>query len=135
MSRFDCYGREDRPWPNPRLRWSELLVAAATFAAGCTPMATVNADGTTTHHYVGYVRVVVPPSYSAGDTVHAFDVESIGIHVRDGMGVGYYRDRRVSVPLDCRLVVLVRTQQQLDHAVETLGRFNKEAACASIYRE
>jgi len=94
----------------------------------------VNPDGTIAHHYVGYVKVLIPPSYGDAKYIHAVDVTSVGIQVRDGVGVGYFRDQRLAVPLDCRVVVLVRTQAQLDHTVAMLNRTTREGLCATIYR-
>lgn len=101
----------------------------------CTPLATVNPDGTTSHHYFGYVKVVVPQGYSSEGQIHSVDVTSIGLQVRDGVGVGYFRDNRITVPLDCRLVVLVRNQEQLDKTIDFLKTKGADNLCTSIYRE
>ncbi len=116
---------------------SEALLASAALVAvaGCAPIATVNADGTIAHHYIGYVKVIVPPSVASSESVHALDVSSIGLQVRDGVGVGYFRDSRVAVPLDCRLVVLVRTQEQLERAIEILKPMKGDGLCATVYRQ
>ena len=113
-----------------RLLWLSVLPLA-----GCAPLATVNSDGTISHHYFGYVKVVVPQSYSSEGQIHAVDVTSVGLQVRDGVGVGYFRDNRIVVPLDCRLVVLVKNQGQLDNAVDSLKAMGGNNICASIYRD
>lgn len=113
-----------------------LATAAVAFICfGCVPLATVNADGTISQHYFGYVKVTVPPTYAERGTVHAVEVSALGLQVRNGVGLGYFHDKRVAVPLDCRLVVLVRTQEQLDHAVFILNRMQKGEFCAAVYRD
>lgn len=83
-------------------------------------------------HYLGYVRVVVPQA-EAGQPVYVSDVSTLGIRVSDGFGVGFMRDKQVVVPLDCRLVVLVATQKQLDDAVEKLSFFKGSPwFCAAV---
>ncbi len=88
-------------------------------------------DGTRAHHYFGYVRVIIPPSHPA-EEVQASDVATIGLRIANGIGVGYMHDYRLAVPLDCRLVVLVRNQQQLDHTLKILSKTMKEDLCVSI---
>jgi len=118
-----------------RLRATLLALTVLLATAGCAPIATVNSDGMIAHHYFGYVKVVIPPSVASAESVHALDLSSIGLQVRDGVGVGYYRESRVTVPLDCRLVVLLRTQEQLDRAMEILKPMKGDGICASVYRQ
>lgn len=98
---------------------SSFPLVVALLLAGCASSPRVEPDGSLVRHYLGYVKVVVPqaesryPLYTADTTV-------LGIRVGDGIGVGYVRDRQVHVPLDCRVVLLVANQAQLDHALRQL---------------
>jgi len=97
-------------------------VSLALALSGCAATATVQPDGTMVRHYVGFVRVVVPQA-EAKQAVYVSDVSTLGIRVDDGFSLGFMRDKQVVVPLDCRLIVLVATQKQLDDAVEKLSFF------------
>lgn len=114
-----------------------LVLFAMSSLLACSPITTVAPDGTISYHHFGYVKVIVPNTYSSTEkTVSATDVSTFGIQLRNGIGVGYFRDKQVVVPLDCRTVFLVSNQEQLDNAVRTLNDVNKtEGVCAAIYKE
>lgn len=106
-----------------------LLLSAA---GGCASSFTVQPDGTMVRRYLGYVRVEVPQAEGA-QPVYVSDVSTVGIRVGDGFGIGFFRDKQVAVPLDCRLVVLVSTQEQLDDAVRKLSFFkDMPDFCAAV---
>lgn len=114
-----------------------VIMLSASVLLACSPITTVATDGTIAYHHFGYVKVIVPNTYSSTEkTVSATDVSTLGIQLRNGIGVGYFRDKQVVVPLDCRTVFLVTNQEQLDKAVKTLNDVNKmEGVCAAIYKE
>lgn len=120
------------------LQTIKLLLSALGMSSllGCSPMTTVAPDGTIAYHHFGYVKVIVPNTYSSTDkTVSATDVSTLGIRLQNGIGVGYFRDKQVVVPLDCHTVFLVSNQEQLDKAISTLNEIHKtEGVCAAIYR-
>ncbi len=105
-----------------------VFITLCLWTVGCT---TIQPDGTRMQHYFGYVRVMMPPSHPA-ETVQATDVTMVGLRIVNGIGVGYLHDYRLAVPLDCRLVVLVQNQQQLDHAIQNLTKTMKENLCVSV---
>jgi hypothetical protein len=84
-------------------------------------------------HYFGWVRVEQPRVFGP-DEVHVRDSTMVGLRLGDGIGIGYEREQRVVVPLDCRLVVLVSSPLQLEQAV---GRLNatgiREGLCVVPY--
>ena len=107
-----------------------LLVAV--ILSGCASSAIVQPDGTIVRRYLGYVRVVVPQA-EAAQPVYVSDVSTLGIRIGDGFGIGFLHDKQVVVPLDCRVVVLVATQKQLDDAVEKLSFFKGlPGFCAAV---
>jgi hypothetical protein len=114
---------------------SFLLIFTCLAGAGCSPLTTVQADGSIAYHHFGYVKVVIPSSYSSGsEKVSATDITTTGIKIGDGLSVGYMRDKKIIVPLDCKAVILVSNQQQLDQTVQLLKQFGeKEGLCASLY--
>lgn len=117
------------PW-----HWRALVPAAAALLAGCASAPVVEPDGTLVRHYVGLVKVVVPQAH-ARSPVYSSDVSVIGLRVGGGIGVGYVRDRQVVVPLDCRVVLMVATQAQLDDAVARMPQaLDGVKACAVVDR-
>lgn len=112
------------------LRAASVIVATAL--SGCATVDSVQPDGQTVRHYFGYVRIAAP-SPEVGRPVHASDVVTFGMRVRDGFSFGYVRERFVIVPLDCRLVVLVATDKQLNDAMEKFSLFNDTPGiCAAV---
>lgn len=123
-----------KPPANPgallAVRIAGVLLSATM--GGCASSAIVQPDGTMVRRYFGYVRVEVPQA-EASQPVYVSDVSAVGIRVGDGFGVGFLRDKQVVVPLDCRLVVLVSTQKQLDDAVRRLSFFkDMPGFCAAV---
>lgn len=112
------------------------LAACATLftCTGCGPITTVRPDGFVERHYVGYVKVLVPDSHSRGSRVSASDVSAVGLRIQDGVGVGYFRDREVTTPLDCRVVFLVKDNKQLEETVNLLhNKLGENNLCAAIF--
>lgn len=97
---------------------------------GCASGPVAEPDGALVRHYLGYVKVVVPRA-AARIPVYTSDITVLGIRVGGGMGIGYARDRQIVVPLDCRLVLLVATQAQLNAALDSASRmFDNPNSCA-----
>ena len=95
-------------------------------------MTTVRKDGSTVKHYLGYVRLIEPPTAAANNTFDVSELETIGIRITKGIGVGYFHERNEFIPLDCRLVVKVANKQQLDQVIDTLLPIVKEGLCATV---
>jgi hypothetical protein len=112
---------------NPEQRGAEWLLGGLVLLAlsGCAH--TGSEPGVT--HYLGWVRVEQPRTVGP-DELHVREATSIGLRVGNGIGIGYEHEARVYVPLDCRLVVLVRSELQLDRAVSQLNASGiKEGLC------
>jgi hypothetical protein len=118
--------------PVSRFPLSCLLVSAIAWLTACSTTAEITPDGTLVRHYFGHVKVVVPRAV-ADQPVYTSSTSVLGFYAGDGFGVGYVRDHRVVVPLDCRLVVLVANRQQLDEAMRRLDTIGKAAGlCAAV---
>ena len=104
------------------------LIAAGLFGVclitGCTFQ-----GGNTTHH-IGYVQTI--DAKGSTDGVSSKAIRTIGVRFRDGIGVGYFDEKRVVVPLDCRLVIIVRNQAQLDEALQRLEGLKGRELCVAI---
>lgn len=111
-------------------RAATAIVAAAL--SGCATVDSVQSNGQLVRHHFGYVRIAVP-SPEVGRTVYASDVATLGMRVSDGISLGYTREKFVVLPLDCRLVMLVATANQLNDAMEELSQFkNAPGICAAV---
>ena len=101
---------------------------------GCGSVTSIRPDGSVERHYFGYTKIVTPNPVSLAQGVTASDITSIGIRVESGVGFGYFHDREVATPLDCRLVFLVQDQAQLDKTTQFLQTNMKgNDICAAIY--
>ena len=122
-----------------RLRYNLVAILffgwLASVLISCAPRTTMNKDGSTVKHYIGYIRIITPPTASPGDQYDVSDVETYGLWIKNGVGVGYSRDHIEHIPLDCRLVIKVANQQQLDEVLKTLTPITKEGLCVSVSRK
>jgi hypothetical protein len=111
-----------------------FLAGALLLIGGCGPITTVRPDGFVERHYVGYVKVLVPDSHLKEGKVSATDITAVGLRIENGVGIGYFRDREVTTPLDCKVVFLVRDRTQLEETVRLLHtQQGGNNVCAAIY--
>jgi hypothetical protein len=83
-------------------------------------------NGRTT--YVGVVTVdVQTPNAQSG--VVSVGGTALGLRIRNGFSAGLVRDHLLYVPEDCRVVFLVKTQEQLNSALNRL-KVMPESVCA-----
>lgn len=117
-----------------------LLAALAATPAltACAGAPYLEPDGALVRHYVGYVRVAIPqaaarsPVYTSDVIVYGLRAGG-GLHKEEGFSIGYARERQVVVPLDCRVVVVVRNQAQLEHAHRALSALvDTGSACVAV---
>ena len=90
-------------------------------------------DEIVTHHF-GYVKVVTPAPNAPDAGVVSLGLETYGLRLEDGLGIGFFSDKKLYIPLDCRIVVLVANQAQLDRAIEHLNASAKEGVCVAQHR-
>lgn len=80
-------------------------------------------------HYFGYVKI---EKGKAGDKeVSAEKVFFIGAKVSNGVQVGVLTSRTLSIPLDCRNIIIVANHEQLKEAVNTISRLGLDKICVS----
>ena len=107
-----------------------LAFAAAGALCACTQVG-ASREGTL---YFGLVRVAassVDKNASSSGEILATDTSGIGLKFGDGFGAGYFHDQRYAAPPDCRILFLVRTEEQLREITSTLANF-KEGICAAV---
>jgi hypothetical protein len=104
----------------------------AIICGGCSSV-TIRPDGMVERHYLGYVKLLVPPSFSKSSRVWSADVTALGIRIQNGLGIGYFRDQEIVTPLECHIVVLVKNKPELDHFVALYERMKGSTEiCAAI---
>lgn len=108
---------------------------AAVFVSACTAPVTYDEQGRRVEHHFGYVRVVLPPKAAEGEDFRVEGIRTAGITVGDGVGVGYIERNRTWIPLDCRIVIFVKDQQQLDDALDNLENVAKGELCVAVSPE
>ena len=101
--------------------------------AGCTSFSADTPEGMGGRRsYIGIVTVeapLAPTNVAILPRVRHLDVTTIGLRVDRGVSLGYLHDRLLSLPLDCRLVVFVRSAPELAHAEQMLRVATKENLC------
>ena len=98
----------------------------ACLLAGCA----FNEGKTRITHHVGYIKIVESEGSTAG--VVSRSVRTVGVRVEDGIGVGYFDEKHIVVPLDCRLVIITQSQAQLDEALQYLENLQRKELCVAI---
>ena len=110
-----------------------LAIALCGAACACTTI-----DASKDHvsaTYFGIVRVVTPATSTnaAARTapLSAYDTHAIGFSLQGGIGLGYFHDQNYQVPADCRVVIFVQNQEQLDQLSHQFADF-KEGICGTV---
>lgn len=106
-----------------------LLLA---FSNGCVSYVSRRADGTVVRRHFGYVEVATPPQASTSGDVSVMEITSAGMRIQHGIGLGFFKERIETIPLDSRLVIRVQNQAQLDQVIRILGPITKEGLCVVV---
>lgn len=120
-----------------------LLPLAALLAlqlAGCTTLSIESPGGPLAGQrtYVGIVTVAAPVSPDrplATPRIRQLDVSTLGLRLGGGIGLGWTRDRLLSIPLDCRLVIFIRDTAELAHAEKLLRAITQEDLCTATLND
>jgi hypothetical protein len=111
-----------------------LLLSSSVGLAACVTTITAPPGGIAAT-YLGVVRIetTTDPIKSAAAPVVSIDTTAVGARIQRGLGFGFFNAREIYVPMDCRVVFLVRTTDQLYDALRRLGSV-KESVCVSVDR-
>ena len=118
-----------------RLRYIKSVLFVALFFTmliGCTSHITVDEKGRTVAHHFGYVRIIKPPFLNNNDTMNVTAVRVLGFSIENGFTLGYTENEIISIPTDCRLMVIVQNKQQLELLVDQLHDLQGEKICAAV---
>lgn len=64
-----------------------------------------------------------------GGRLGTYEISGVGVRADNGIAIGYVHEKILSIPFDCRLVILVNDTQQLNQALETLEKLQREGTC------
>ncbi len=86
--------------------------------------------------YFGIVRVESPAvtrnvAASTPAPVVASEARGFGLRLQNGVGLGYFHDQNYEVPPDCRVVIFVQNQEQLESVARQFADF-KEGVCSTV---
>lgn len=111
--------------------WIAAVGLTAPGLAGCVVSAgPAGLDG----HYLGYVRIVAPPTTEPGGRLNRATALGAWMEVDrtfgGAAGVGFRRTQRVEIPRDCRLAVIVRNGSELAEARALAATMEGGGGCA-----
>ena len=122
-----------------------LVTISSTFLiAGC---ASYTENGELVRHHFGYVKVITPAVHAPEAAVRSLEVETYGIwlnvdsrsaseNIRGyGTGLGYQYDRRDFIPLDCRVVIRTKTQEDFKNILKEIQNNKKKEGGICIIRD
>ena len=85
--------------------------------------------------YFGIVRIVTPAATAnaagGASPMSATDSRVFGFRLQGGVSAGYFHDQNYDVPTDCRVVIFVQNQEQLDQLSRQFADF-KEGVCSTV---
>ena len=110
-----------------------VTVVCVAFTTAC--VTTVGpGTGTVGGTYFGIVHLRLDKTASGRDTpILTASTTTLGIRIGNGVTVGLLQGRELRLPMDCRVVFLVRTDEQLKEAVSRLASIS-ENPCISVDR-
>jgi hypothetical protein len=92
--------------------------------AGCVSTAAVRPDGMVERQYWGYLKYAVTDPRWPAQKLTRSDITAIGLRAENGIGIGYFRDQSITAPLDCRLLVVVQSNEQLERVLAFIKTTN-----------
>ena len=126
-----------------RSLWMSMALVAM-LGVGCTE---IRDSGELVRHYFGYVKVISPVAHAPESAVRVLAVETYGLWVsvdrratQDeatgvGAGLGWRRDRREFIPLDCRVVMRVPDRERVSQLLDALNDEAKERGGVCIIQD
>ena len=111
-----------------------LLFMCCIFLCSCFSFQNRDSDGHVVSHHFGYMRVKAPPSVCDGtkEDFTVNDIRTWGIRIQKGVGIGYISERNEYIPLDCRLVIRVTNENQMEKVLNLLTKLEKEGLCVTV---
>jgi len=108
------------------------LLISLTSLVGCASTTTVDKEGRVVVHNFGYVKIIKPPIYPADKNINVTGARLLGFSVGDGFTIGYKTSEYIYMPSDCRVLVVVKDESQLDHMMKEMSLIGEEEICATV---
>lgn len=105
-------------------------LTAILFVTSCAARLDATKYSRSSTTYVGIVTIDIRRS-AADAPVLALGATTVGLRIRDGISAGFLRDHALYIPVDCRVVFLVRTNEQLNTALVRLKELQEKDVCVS----
>ena len=127
-----------------KIRVYILMSISAFVLGGC---ATYTENGELVRHHFGYVKVITPAVHAPDAAVRMLEVKTYGLWASVdgrsggednrgyGFGLGYQYDRRDHIPLDCRVVVRVGTQDKFTEFMESIKKSENREEGICVVRD
>lgn len=106
-----------------------VILSGALLVSGCGSREQSPPDNVPITRYYGFFKTSAPNQIADDGRLGAYEISGVGVRANNGIGVGYFHEKILSIPLDCRLVVLVNDIQQLEQALNTIKTLQGEGAC------
>jgi hypothetical protein len=97
-----------------------IVTTLSVLTAGCATQSTTQ-NGDVTKRYIGWLEItgksktehLYPNEKKTLDEGRIERVRTLGLRVANGVSFGYSDDITLALPLDCRLVIVVKTVEQI----------------------
>lgn len=100
--------------------------------SGCASKTIVDEHGRVVIHNFGYVKIVKPPVFPAEKAINVTGAELVGFSVGDAFTIGYKSSEFMNIPIDCRVLVVVKNAVQLQHLINEFSLIGEDEVCATI---
>ena len=99
----------------------------------CSTLVVTMPDGSLQTRYFGYLKVIGTGT-PRENKVSGYETKVFGVRVGNGFGIGYFHDKQFSTPLDCRVVLILGTEDQLQRALDLFKTAIKEKElCGTVF--
>lgn len=109
-----------------------VLITYSLLSMSCTSHISIDEKGRTVAHHFGYVQVIKPPLVDLDNEINVTGVKTFGLTVQDGITLGFKENTTISVPLDCRVLVVVENKEQLVRFIEHIKNIEGEKICSTV---
>lgn len=116
--------------PGKQRLWLATALIAISCAAGCSTVGSVGPGTSQDAYYLGVIRVQTNGDGSP-EVPKVQRISGVGFHFDNGLTAGYFSRLQISVPQDCRVIVINRNEHADGHIQELLTRLGGKSICAT----
>ena len=109
-----------------------VLITSSLLSISCTSHISIDEKGRAVAHHFGYVQVIKPPLVDFDNEMNVTGVKTFGLTIQDGITLGFKENKTISVPLNCRVLVVVQNKEQLDRFIEHIKNIEGEEICSTV---